>query len=138
MTPEEARRQALIKFGGMESTKEACREQRGLPLLETLWQDVRFGLPELELLPESETLAAHDLLPLVYHCHPVLAKVAGCKLRNGKHMRMNDDVSDSDSVCRFFAAAAMPKWRHACWKVDFFATHRMDTSRAISPLRCSL
>ena len=45
MTPEEARRQAMIKFGGMESTKEAFRDQRGLPLLETLFQDVRFGLP---------------------------------------------------------------------------------------------
>jgi len=36
MTPEEARRQAMIKLGGIESTKEAYREQRGLPMLETL------------------------------------------------------------------------------------------------------
>ena len=43
MTPEEARRQALIKLGGIESTKEACRDQRGLPVLETLSQDIRFG-----------------------------------------------------------------------------------------------
>jgi flagellar biosynthesis/type III secretory pathway M-ring protein FliF/YscJ len=27
MTPEEARRQALIKFGGVESTKESYRER---------------------------------------------------------------------------------------------------------------
>src|SRR6059058_2602465 len=44
LTPEEARRQALIKLGGIESTKEAYRDQRGLPMLETLWQDVRFGV----------------------------------------------------------------------------------------------
>src|SRR5919108_1011841 len=43
MTREEARRQAMIKLGGIESTKEAYRDQRGLPLLETLWQDVRYG-----------------------------------------------------------------------------------------------
>jgi putative ABC transport system permease protein len=43
MTPEEARRQAMIQMGGIESTKEAYREQRGLPLLETLFQDLRFG-----------------------------------------------------------------------------------------------
>ena len=43
MTLEEARRQAMIRMGGIESTTEACREQRGLPLLETLWQDIRFG-----------------------------------------------------------------------------------------------
>src|SRR5215472_9615973 len=43
MTPEEARREALIKLGGVESTKEAYRDQRGLPVLETLWQDIRYG-----------------------------------------------------------------------------------------------
>jgi hypothetical protein len=36
MTPEEARRQAMIKFGGIESTKEAFREQRAVPWLE-IW-----------------------------------------------------------------------------------------------------
>jgi len=44
MTPEEARRHALIKLGGVESTKEAYRDQRGLPWLEILWQDVRYGV----------------------------------------------------------------------------------------------
>src|SRR2546428_1713220 len=43
MTPEEARREAMIKLGGIESTKEAYRDQRGLPMLETLWQDIRYG-----------------------------------------------------------------------------------------------
>ena len=44
MTPAEARRQALLKFGSVESAKESYRDQRGIPLLETLWQDVHFGL----------------------------------------------------------------------------------------------
>src|SRR5262249_24890836 len=43
MTPEEARREAMVKLGGVESTKEAYRDQRGLPVLETLWQDGRYG-----------------------------------------------------------------------------------------------
>src|SRR5262245_8750173 len=43
MSPEEARRQALIKFGGVTLTQELHREQRGLPMLETFWQDLRFG-----------------------------------------------------------------------------------------------
>src|SRR5207247_1012909 len=43
MTPDEARRQAMIKLGGIDSTKEAYRDQRGLPALETLWQDLRYG-----------------------------------------------------------------------------------------------
>jgi len=44
MSGEEARRQALIKLGGVEMTKEIYREQRGLPMLETLLQDLRFAL----------------------------------------------------------------------------------------------
>jgi predicted permease len=47
LTPEKARREALIKLGGVESTKEAYRDQRGLPVLETLWQDVRYGARQL-------------------------------------------------------------------------------------------
>ena len=43
MSPEEARRQALIKLGGVEQTKENYRDRRGIPRLETLLQDVRFG-----------------------------------------------------------------------------------------------
>ena len=43
MSAEEARRHALIKLGGVEQIKEAHREQRGLPVLETLLQDVRYG-----------------------------------------------------------------------------------------------
>jgi putative ABC transport system permease protein len=43
MTPEEARRQALIKLGGIEQTKERYRDRRGVPALETLLQDLRFG-----------------------------------------------------------------------------------------------
>ncbi len=41
---DEARRQALIKLGGVEQTKESYRDQRGLPLLETLFQDFRFAV----------------------------------------------------------------------------------------------
>jgi putative ABC transport system permease protein len=47
MSAEEARRQALIKLGGIEPTKEIYRERRGLPLLETLVQDLRYGLRAL-------------------------------------------------------------------------------------------
>ena len=43
MSAEEARREALMKLGGVEQTKEIYRDRRGLPLLETLFQDLRFA-----------------------------------------------------------------------------------------------
>src|SRR5712691_3766432 len=43
MSRRAARREAQMKLGGVEQTKEICRERRGLPLLETLFQDLRFA-----------------------------------------------------------------------------------------------
>ena len=43
MDAEQARRQALIKLGGMQQTKEQYRDRRTLPMLEMLWSDIRFG-----------------------------------------------------------------------------------------------
>jgi predicted permease len=51
MTPEEARRRAIIKLGGIESTKENYRDRRSIPVIETLLQDVRFGLRMLRRNP---------------------------------------------------------------------------------------
>jgi len=47
MSRFEARRQALIKFGGVESMKEEHRAERGFILLENLLQDIRFAMRSL-------------------------------------------------------------------------------------------
>jgi predicted permease len=47
MTPEEARRQALIRFGGVQQAREEQRAARGLPFLDVLGQDVRYTLRTL-------------------------------------------------------------------------------------------
>jgi len=41
MTPQEARRQAVLALGGIESTKEAIRDRRGIPAAEALLRDIR-------------------------------------------------------------------------------------------------
>ena len=47
LAPEEARRQALVRFGGMARAMEQHREARGLPWLDVLHQDLRFTLRTL-------------------------------------------------------------------------------------------
>jgi predicted permease len=48
---EEAARQAMLKLGGLEATKEAARSARGYRPLEALGQDVRFALRLLRRNP---------------------------------------------------------------------------------------
>jgi len=47
----EARRQALLKFGGVEAIKQDYRSARGLLFIENLVQDVRFALRSLRHTP---------------------------------------------------------------------------------------
>ncbi len=51
MSPVEARRQALIKFGGMESTVEAYRQRRGFSFGGTVIQDLRYAIRRLCKIP---------------------------------------------------------------------------------------
>ena len=51
LSPVEARRQAVLKFGAVEAMKESYRDQRGLPFLETLIQDTRHALRRLRMAP---------------------------------------------------------------------------------------
>jgi macrolide transport system ATP-binding/permease protein len=57
MSAEDARREALRSFGGVEQTKELYRDQRGLPMIETTLQDLRFGLRMLRRDPGFSILA---------------------------------------------------------------------------------
>ena len=47
LDPVEARRQALIRLGGAEQTRQAHRERRGLPWLELLLRDMTYGVRTL-------------------------------------------------------------------------------------------
>src|SRR5207244_175902 len=51
LLPADARREAALKFGGVEAMKEGYRDQRGLPLAETLIRDSRLALRRLRMAP---------------------------------------------------------------------------------------
>jgi hypothetical protein len=61
MAPEEARRAAVLKSGGLEAAKEACRDRRGLPWLETVLGDLRHAARILRRSPVSTAAAVFSL-----------------------------------------------------------------------------
>jgi putative ABC transport system permease protein len=61
MTPEEARRKALIKFGSIDAVMEDYGKQSGIPAIETLVQDVCYGFRMLAKAPSLTAIVVITL-----------------------------------------------------------------------------
>src|SRR6202789_1721390 len=81
LTPAEARRQALIRLGGAEQTRQAHRERRTLPWLESLMQDLRYALRQLVRAP-GFALAAILTLSLAIGANTAIFSVVNAILRH--------------------------------------------------------
>jgi predicted permease len=61
MEPREARRAALVSFGGVEQVKETYRDERGLPVIETTLRDLGYGFRMLRRNPGFAAVAVLTL-----------------------------------------------------------------------------
>ena len=62
MAPEEARRLALIKLGGIAPTQESYRDHLGFPFFEALVDDLRYSIRMLRKTPAFTTVALVTLI----------------------------------------------------------------------------
>src|SRR6185437_4190641 len=81
VTRAEARRLALREFGGVTQVRETYREQRGLPILEEIRRDIRFGLIQLWKSPGFTLTAILTLALGVGANTTVFSMVNGLLLR---------------------------------------------------------
>jgi putative ABC transport system permease protein len=61
MSPDQARRAAIVRFGGPMQIREDRHDHRGLPLVETTMQDLRYGLRALRRNPIYSIVAIATL-----------------------------------------------------------------------------
>ncbi len=130
MSPEDARREALRGFGGAEQTKDRYRDQTGLPLLESILQDLRFGLRMLRRSPGFSILAILCLTlgiganaavfswiegilfrpyPAVVHQERLLALAGTARAEPGATPLSWPDFSDLQRNCTLFDAFFVSK-----------------------------
>ncbi len=109
MTPEEARRQARMAFGGQAQVAEDCREARGTSLLENAGQDVRYALRQLRGNPGFATVMILTLGLAIGANSAIFSVVEGVLLRPLPYPQANR------LAYLYLSSAAYPKFPLNPW-----------------------
>jgi predicted permease len=105
MSAAEAKREALIKLGGIEQTKEIYRDRRGLSLLETFFQDLRFSFRMLRKNPGFTVVVLLTLALGIGATTAIFSVVYGVLLRPLPY-------TDSSRIMAVFEVNSKGGWSH--------------------------
>jgi predicted permease len=117
MSPQEARRQAMLRFGGVQQAKERQRETRGLPWLDVLLQDLRFTFRTLGR-DRAFTIVAVLILALGIGANIIVFSVVNTILLrplpfpNAQELvRIRQKVPTCGESCRTYSADSTKEYR---------------------------
>lgn len=119
LTPDEAHRAAVTRFGGPVQIKEQQRRDRSLPFIETTLQDIRYGLRALRKNPVY-ALVAVATLAVGIGAGTAVFSIAGAVLLRPL------PYTDPDALIRIFETNPLKNWtrniaapaNYADWKAQ--------------------
>lgn len=127
MSPADARLAARKSFGGVDQTKMRYREQRGLPMVEALTQDVRFALRVLArdrgfaltaILVLAVGIGVNNIFFTVVYAH----KFRGLPIANPDRI-LSISAYDDRLPQRFISLNEFQEMRDSLTTVDVLSAH---------------
>ena len=132
--PRDARREALLKLGGIASATEQHRDRRGLPMLETLLQDIRFAFRTLRKNPGFTAVAILTLALGIGGNAAIFSVIDAMLLRPLPYPEaarlVHTDWAFEKATSPFVSAPEYVFWRDHCRSFDQLALADLASSGA--------
>jgi putative ABC transport system permease protein len=134
--PQEAMRRSRLEFGGIERAKEECREARGANIMETLLEDLRFGVRMLRKNPGFTAVVVLTLALGIGANTAIFSLVDGILLRPLPFAMPQNLVSITGTYPKG-AFVAMREEMHSLDAAAYFEGHEFNLTGRGEPLRLS-